>query len=87
MPAKKGKPAGYKPIDYDQLLCAIKRLKINKISERAACVAAGISRSTFQRQLKRVDTEFEDFAKATDEQLLDFLKERPRHGGKTVFFY
>lgn len=38
MPPKKDKPTGYEPIDYDKLLGAIKQLKINKISERAACV-------------------------------------------------
>ncbi|XP_018374237.1 PREDICTED: uncharacterized protein LOC108768337 [Trachymyrmex cornetzi] len=83
MPPRKHKPTGYEPIDYDKLLGAIKQVKINKISERAACVAAGMRRSTFQRHLKRVDSVYEDFA--TDEQLLDFLKERPRHGGKTIF--
>jgi len=82
MPPRKHKPTGYEPIDYDKLLGAIKQVKSNKISERAACVAAGMRRSTFQRHLKRVDNVFDDFA--TDEQLLDYLKERPRHGGKTV---
>ncbi|XP_043469160.1 uncharacterized protein LOC122502900 [Leptopilina heterotoma] len=84
MPPRKGKPTGYEAVDCDKLLHCIKQMKINKMSERTACAAAGMSRSTFQRQLKRLVTEFEDFAKATDEELLDFLKGRPRHGGKTI---
>lgn len=68
--------SGYKPIDYDKLMTALKQVKINKIPERVAWVMADISRTSFQHQLQRLNYNFTDIAAVSDVKLLDFLKLR-----------
>lgn len=89
MSGKKEK-AGYKRktdhgnIDEDNLIAALKAIKVAKQSVRATANSYNIPRSTLQREIARLDATEVDIASMTDEDLKIFVKARDAWGRKIL---
>lgn len=71
-------------IDYDNLVKAIKLVKIENKSGRSVASSYGISQTSLSRYVKKVSLQFPDFSTVTDDQLKNYLKEITHQAGKTV---
>lgn len=60
--------------DYNGLLSAIKQVKINKKSIKATARDYNIPGTSFLRYIKKIDDEFPDITKVSDDELLKNIK-------------
>lgn len=71
-------------INVGNIVKAVKEIKMNKKSERAAALEYGITRSSLHNYKKRVEQRFPNFSEATDEQLANFIESTAGWATQTV---
>lgn len=84
MPRKYVKKKEDSTPDADHLLNAIKEIRIEKNTVQSVSTARKIPKSSLFRYLKKIDKEFPDISKATDEEILQTICSITAHDGKPV---